>query len=209
MLTGANIPTSAAAGDVLTIEATGSSKVQIGAVQPGDVWAQLDSGDVYDAFDISNGKVTVVLSEDNANLLKNATELHVNGDGITVTKLTLKSVNGGNNNNSEEWTELGSYGPYTEVNTAYEFTFGDVSQYSEVKVVVDIKYAKECKLMSSQDSEIIKTDDYKEGEGQMVYDFKTNNRVGRNDFDLTSMSIQFGHERSTDPTSVSVSVYAK
>lgn len=138
--------------------------------------------------------------------------MHVNGDGITVTKLTLKSVNGGNNNNNseeDEWTKLGSYGPYTEVNTAHEFTFGDVSQYSEVKVVVDIKYAKECKLMSSQDSEIVKTDEYKEGEGQMGYEFKTNNRVGRNDFDLTSMSIQFGQERSTDPTSVLVSVYAK
>ncbi|MBQ9374943.1 MAG: hypothetical protein IJU04_01205, partial [Ruminococcus sp.] len=101
------------------------------------------------------------------------------------------------------------YGPFTQVNTEYPLEFGDVSQYSEVKVVVDIKYAKECKLMSSQDSEIIKTDDYKEGEGQMVYDFKTNNRVGRNDFDLTAMSITFGQERSTDPTSVSVSVYAK
>ena len=104
---------------------------------------------------------------------------------------------------------LNSYGPYTEINTPHIFEFGDVSDYSAVQVVVDIKYVKECKLMSKDDGEIIKTDEYKFGEGQLVYDFKTNNRVNRNDFDLTSMSVSFGQEKSDDPTSVTVMVYVK
>ncbi|MDO5125121.1 MAG: glycoside hydrolase family 9 protein, partial [Ruminococcus sp.] len=85
-LSGAKIP-AAVEGGILTIDATGSSQVQIGA-PCGDVWTQLSSPDGNDAFDISGGKVRIVLSASNAQKIRNATALHVNGDGITVTKIT-------------------------------------------------------------------------------------------------------------------------
>ena len=69
--------------------------------------------------------------------------------------------------------------------------------------------AKNDTAKTNENGEIIKTDEYKFGEGQLVYDFKTNNRVNRNDFDLTSMSVSFGQEKSDDPTSVTVMVYVK